>query len=116
MGDLSRHFSRSEFRCHHCGQLGDEAALRDLVVHLEVLRGLVGRPLVIVSGYRCPTHDRRVRRKRTTGQHAQMTAVDLKPGVVTEAQAERAGFRGIGMSGRWATHVDRRQRRARWWY
>lgn len=44
------------------------------------------------------------------------TAADIPSGYATVAQAEQAGFTGIGNSGPWATHVDVRPRPARWSY
>lgn len=86
-----------------------------LVCLLESLRARVGRPLVIVSGYRCPVHNRRVggapRSFHVLGQ-----AVDIPRGYATEADAEAVGFLGIGLAGRWATHLDIRSSRARWRY
>jgi len=58
MGDLSPHFSRSEFRCR-CG-CGADAVLPALVERLEQIRAILGRPIVIRSGCRCPAHNRAV--------------------------------------------------------
>lgn len=114
MGDLSRHFSAAEFACHHCGQV---KVSRHLVEHLERLRSARGgRPLRIVSGYRCPTHNRAVG-GASRSQHMYGTAADIPAGYATTAQAEAAGFVGIGSRGQWAIHVDvRTTGRARWNY
>lgn len=112
MGDLSPHFSASEFACRHCGEVFVHPVL---VCCLEELRRTVGRPLRIVSGYRCDVHNRAVGGARLS-QHRLGTAADIPSGYATEAQAARAGFLGIGTSGRWATHVDVRPHRARWSY
>jgi hypothetical protein len=63
MGDLSLHFSRSEFRCR-CG-CGADAVSPDLVETLEVMRAALNNRqtvhvpigLTIVSGCRCPAHN-----------------------------------------------------------
>lgn len=102
MGDLSAHFSRDEFACHHCGRVKVAA---DLVDHLEMLRALVAHPLRIVSGYRCPVHNRAVH-GAPRSQHLLGRAADLAIGEATVEQAKRAGFKGIGYSGIWAVHVD----------
>lgn len=119
MGDLSAHFSRAEFACHGIGKPGHPQhgphVAGDLVVKLERLRAIVGRPLKIVSGYRCPWWNARVGGKRRS-QHLLGNAADLPLGYATAAQAEAAGFKGIGTKGRWAVHVDVRARRARWVY
>jgi zinc D-Ala-D-Ala carboxypeptidase len=120
MGDLSEHFSTSEFRCKGEGRPGHTdhpvVVSRRLVEALERLRALADhRPLVIVSGHRCRPQNRRVggapRSKHVSGE-----AADLEPGYATVAQAVAAGFRGIGSSGPWATHVDVRAGLARWRY
>jgi uncharacterized protein YcbK (DUF882 family) len=109
----SRHFRREEFACRHCGV----SLLTPRLVHaLEHLRAIHGRPIVIVSGYRCP-----VRNKSVGGapdsQHMYGTAADLVPGAATVVEAEAVGFIGIGSLGGWATHVDMRDGPpARWSY
>lgn len=114
MGDLSPHFSRREFRCRHCGAVRVDP---HLVEHLEVLRAMVGRPLVIVSGYRCPTHNRNVG-GASRSQHLYGRAADLVDGYATVSQARRAGFTGIGRDADGsALHVDvRHGPRAEWLY
>jgi zinc D-Ala-D-Ala carboxypeptidase len=60
MGDLSPHFSRSEFRCK-CrnplceGKAGDINPR--LLTVLEEIRMTLGQPLVIRSGWRCQAHN-----------------------------------------------------------
>jgi uncharacterized protein YcbK (DUF882 family) len=66
---------------------------------------MVGAPLVIVSGYRCPPHNRTVG-GAPDSQHMYGAAADLELGVATADQARRAGFTGIGTNGNFATHVD----------
>lgn len=109
---LSPHFTDREFRCRHCGEV---RVSPHLVAHLERLRTIVGRPCHIVSGYRCPEHNRAVG-GATSSQHLLGTAADLRSGYATLAQAEAAGFTGIGRQGRWAVHVDVRPTPARWYY
>jgi uncharacterized protein YcbK (DUF882 family) len=59
MGDLSQHFSRSEFACGcGCGfglQPGDVDPV--LVGLLEDIRATVGGPLRLTSGCRCEAHN-----------------------------------------------------------
>lgn len=112
MGDLSKHFSRSEFACRHCGVAAVDPVL---VCVLEELRRTVGKPLRIVSGYRCPQHNRAVG-GAPRSYHVLGQAADIPRGYATEAQAAAAGFLGIGLSGPWAVHVDVRPTRARWRY
>jgi uncharacterized protein YcbK (DUF882 family) len=58
MGDLSRKFSRKEFACH-CG-CGTDNVSPELVAALQELRDRAGRPVMVVSGCRCPEHNREV--------------------------------------------------------
>jgi uncharacterized protein YcbK (DUF882 family) len=88
----------------------------DLERHLEELRQLVGKPIVIVSGYRCPPHNANVH-GAADSQHMYAAAADIKPGVATVDQAASVGFVGIGSLGHWAVHVDVRDGpSARWSY
>lgn len=112
MGDLSPHFDRSEFACHHCGVAKVSC---ELVAGLEELRRLVGRPIRIVSGYRCPRHNKAVGGAQRS-RHVYGDAADLEAGYCTAATARAAGFRGIGTRGRWAVHVDMRPDPASWVY
>jgi uncharacterized protein YcbK (DUF882 family) len=107
------HFSRAEFRCPHCG----EAFVRPrLLEALERLRAIHGRPIPIVSGYRCPVHNHAVGGARDS-QHVYGSAADLPLGAATVAEAARSGFVGIGSRGPWAVHVDVRDGKpARWSY
>nr|CRY96427.1 hypothetical protein [uncultured prokaryote] len=114
MGDLSEHFSRSEFRCRHCGAY--KAVSPDLIRVLERIRALSAEPLVIVSGYRCAVHNRAVG-GASQSQHLYGTAADIGQGRATLHQARAAGARGVGTRGRWAVHVDvRAGRPASWSY
>ena len=113
MGDLSPHFSRYEFDCPHCGA---GAPSPQLVERLERLRGIVGRPLSIVSGFRCVPHNKAVG-GAPSSRHVNGDAADIPSGYASVAQAERAGFVGIGNAGAWAVHVDWRPGGpARWSY
>ena len=52
MGDLSPHFSTSEFVCRcGCGRVFIEP---ELIQTLEAIREYAGFPVVITSGFRCP--------------------------------------------------------------
>lgn len=120
MGDLSAHFSRSEFRCHGFGRAGHPdhptVVSPHLVQNLEKLRAaLGGRPLRILSGHRCAWWNARVDGARLS-RHLRGEAADLLAGVATADQAAAAGFTGIGRKATWAVHVDVRPTRASWTY
>lgn len=103
MGDLTKNFSLYEFECGHCGRL--DVLDERLVAALQRLRDAVGKPLVIVSGYRCCIGNRSVG-GTTYSQHLFGRAVDIPAGYATVAQCERAGFSGIGIRAGKVVHVD----------
>lgn len=109
MGDLSEHFSYWEFMD---SLTGDVCVQPKLVEALEVLRGIVGKPLNIVSGYRTKATNAAVG-GATNSQHCRGRAVDLPPYYASVAEAAAAGFTGIGYvvdgDDWWAIHVDVRE-------
>lgn len=103
MGDVSLHFSRSEFDSHD-GAIANPSP--ELLVALEKLRALNGgKPLRIVSGYRSPAWNRHVG-GATDSQHLHNRAADIPSGYASIDQAVSAGFTGIGWCGAWVVHVD----------
>ena len=57
MTRLTRNFKESELACPCCGKCRMSPVFMD---RLQVLRDMFGGPLTIVSGYRCPIHNRQV--------------------------------------------------------
>lgn len=96
------HFTRRELECRHCGRFILSVALLD---RLERLRGIVGRPLRIVSGTRCAAHNRAVGGARQS-YHLSGRAADVPAGYCTRAQAMQAGFTGIGLRRGLVVHLD----------
>lgn len=114
MGDLSQHFSRTEFRDRRTGALaGPPGELVERLEHLRTTCG--GTPLRIVSGYRSKSTNLAVG-GAPNSRHLVGDAVDIPAGYATVAQAEHCGFTGIGSKGPWAVHVDCRPEPARWTY
>jgi hypothetical protein len=114
MGNLSKHFDLSEFRCQ-CG-CGGENPSKLLIERLEKLFDLMdAKSIVITSGYRCPKYSVSVGGYSSDAHTCNIAAdiiVNKKDGgsysseYIAEA-AERIGFGGIGlMNG--ACHVDTR--------
>lgn len=103
MALVSKHFDSSEFVCGHCGRL--EALDPDLVACLERLREIVGKPLVIVSGYRCCRGNASVGGAQYS-EHLVGRAADIPRGYATVDQCRRAGFAGIGVRAGQVVHVD----------
>lgn len=72
------HFDRKEFSCKGGNCCGHSAPVaKALVIALEVLRGCVGRPLTINSGFRCVTHNKSIGGAQRS-QHIYGTAADVK--------------------------------------
>lgn len=112
-GQLSEHFHSREFACPHCGVAVVRA---DLVQLLEHLRSVSGRPLHIVSGYRCPVHNKSVG-GAANSMHMYGAAADLPAGAIALATARSSGAVGIGHKGLSAIHVDVRDgSRTEWAY
>lgn len=117
MGDLSEHFDRSEFACHDlCGL--DRAVDAELIRVLEELRAHFMVPIQIVSGLRCPRHNRAIGGV-TDSQHLYGTAADIKVGDVDSKKIyswldERfPDSKGVGRY-KTFTHFDVREKKARW--
>jgi uncharacterized protein YcbK (DUF882 family) len=105
VGDLSPHFSSSEFRDHRTNALvGPD---RKLLEVLECMRHATGdRPLTIVSGYRSEATNRAVGGARNS-QHLYGRAADVQPGRFKVGQAFDCGATGVGYSSDgWVVHVD----------
>lgn len=71
---LSEHFSRHEFTCH-CG-CGNADVSSELVETLEQIRARFGAPVVVTSGRRCESHNRKCGGV-TSSQHLVGTAADI---------------------------------------
>lgn len=103
---LSEHFEAYEFICK-CG-CGKSVTDKDLVTKLEKLRELLGEPIYVTSGYRCPNHSVSVggyaTDAHTVGIAADIQVPNYSVEDIAEA-AEKAGFTGIGLMDN-AVHVD----------
>ena len=117
MGDLTKDFSRDEFKCK-CGCGANYIDMR-LVKGLQTLRDNLGKPVIINDATRCPKHNKEVGGV-TNSQHILGKAADIHVnGVSPEALADAAEKIPVflnGGIGRYATfvHVDVRGHKARW--
>ena len=121
MGDLSAHFSRSEFmcKCGSCDSLGDVNP--ELIQVLERLRAMcLGKPIKINSGHRCVTYNGKVGGSPNS-QHILGNAADIViKGVHPTEVASILNMLypatyGIGIyEGKGFVHIDVRSSRARW--
>ena len=117
MGDLSPHFSTDEFRDPTAVEVLVTAAL---VNGLEELRLIVGKPVVVTSGYRSPAHNAQVggvsHSYHTTGEAADIKVEGLTVFELYTAADQVPSFEngGVGIYDGGFIHVDVRGTRARW--
>jgi len=117
VGDLSAHFSKSEFACRCCGQLKIEDGL---IAGLEQLRTLAGREIVVHDGYRCPAHNQKVggvpHSEHTLGMAADIAIPGLSLQQMYELALQVPTFcnGGIGAYDSDFLHLDNRPHPARW--
>lgn len=112
MGDLSPHFSKSEFACKCCNKVNVDS---ELISMLERLYSeMNAKAIIITSGYRCPAHSVAVG-GTATDAHTRGIAADIR--VVKQSGqcytaptiarvAEKIGFTGIGIIDNLHCHVD----------
>lgn len=116
MGDLSKHFSRSEFACR-CG-CGFDTVDSELIRILEEVREHFGQPVGIQSGCRCDAHNEKIggayKSQHKLGRAADIVVKHTEPDDV----ADYLAVMDIGGVGRYSTfsHADSRttDRPARW--
>lgn len=71
---LTAHFSRKEMECPHCGVC---LMRQEFMNRLEDLRMHWMQPINVISGYRCPDHNRSIGGKKAS-QHLKGNASDLE--------------------------------------
>lgn len=57
---MAKYFQLSEFQCKCCGALppqGIDGKMLKLLEVLDSIRDSIGEPIIITSGYRCPSHN-----------------------------------------------------------
>jgi len=118
MGDLTKDFSRHEFACRGNSCCGHSAPISPILVaalqllrdHLSIIRG-ADTPILIVSGFRCLTHDRALAQKRgaspvaiaaRNSQHCLGLAADIRvdvldPSTVVQEAEKILPFRSGGI-------------------
>lgn len=122
MGDLSPHFSRSEFRCKGCTNVNpcpfspSDTVDAALITVLEEVRVHFGRPVHINSGSRCLPHNTSIGGSRQS-QHLLHKAADIVVAGVTPQAVydflDPSHDGGLGLYGTFV-HIDVRDGKARW--
>ena len=118
MGDLSAHFDSSEFKDPVTGECKMNPSL---IIALEALRSIVGRPIHIDSGYRSPGTNESVggvsHSQHIMGNAADISVEGMDTWQLYVAADQLLAFRhgGVGIyPGENFIHVDVRGERARW--
>ena len=121
---LTKNFSLSEFDCNDGSKMPPEVFTNviKLAGELQILRDFIGKPIKINSGYRSPSYNRSIggasRSQHLLGKAADIRVDGISPrelrGIIEELIKDgRLNFKGIGAYTNF-THVDIRERRARW--
>lgn len=116
----TRNFKVTEFACRckrfDCPHYAVEQKLLDA---LQQLRDLIGVPIHVNSGFRCPAWNKRVGGAKNSA-HLRGIAADIRCEELTPAELARFAEEipafangGIGIYKSWV-HVDVRGKRARW--
>ena len=114
---LSKHFSRKEVKCK-CGKCDYDTIDAELLVILEDVREHFGKPVIINSGNRCPTHNKNVG-GATNSYHVRGRAADIvvkgvSPDIVhAYLDGKYPTQYGLGKY-KTFTHIDRRSTKSRW--
>jgi zinc D-Ala-D-Ala carboxypeptidase len=111
---ISTNFKLYEFECKDGSHLVkvDE----NLVEKIQKLRDYLGKPIIVVSGYRTPEYNKLIG-GAPKSQHMQGKAADIKVTGVSPYEVAKAaktiGFNGIGIYPTF-THIDVRATKSYW--
>jgi peptidoglycan hydrolase-like protein with peptidoglycan-binding domain len=120
--NLTKNFAVAEFACHGTDCCSTVKIDDQLAEYLQKIRDHFGKPVTINSGYRCPTHNKRI--GGTPGSyHAKGMAADIAVKDVAPAEvakyAESIGIKGIGLyetaKDGYFVHVDTRTVKSFWY-
>lgn len=117
---LSTNFKASEFACKGKGCCSTVQIDEKLVEYLQKIRDHFGK-VIITSGYRCQTHNKKVGgasgSRHTKGQAADFYIEGVEPAEIAK-YAESIGVKGIGLYGPEDgnfVHIDTRSTKSFWY-
>lgn len=119
---LSKNFKSTEFDCHGSGCCKETKVDPNLVLLLQDIRDHFGKPVIINSPYRCPTHNSRIGGAKhsyhSRGQASDISVSGVTPRKVAE-YAESIGIKGVGLyetnSDGHFVHIDTRTTKFYWY-
>lgn len=119
---LSENFNSLEFDCHGSGCCSETIINPKLVEYVQKIRDHFGKSITVTSGYRCPTHNKRIG-GATGSRHSKGDAADIVVSGVAPKEvakyAESIGIKGIGLYETNAdghfTHIDTRDVKSFWY-
>ncbi len=119
---LTKNFKTREFDCHGKGCCTQTPIDEKLVSILQNIRDHFGKP-VIVTAYRCPTHNAQVANAASRSYHTYGQAADIHIDGVAPSEiakyAESIGVLGIGLyetsKDGYFVHVDTRTKKSFWY-
>lgn len=93
-----RYFKLDEFKCHCCGQVHMDD---DFLAKLDLAREYAGTPFKIMSGYRCPKHNKAVgstSKNHVNGKAADITCTVGPQRIMILQGLTKAGFNRLGIA------------------
>ncbi len=122
---LEKNFNLDEFKCRD-GSVVPDSLIKNvslLAKNLQVLRDELNRPIIIISGYRSPEYNKKIKGAKKS-QHMIAKAADIivkgmsprevKSVIISLIKEGRMHSGGIGLYTTF-THYDVRGRNARWY-
>ena len=121
---LSENFRKSEFECRDGTGVPEDLMdnLKELVENLQIIREHIDMPMRVISGYRSPKYNRKIKGARRS-QHMLARAADLKVKgltakelreiIITLIKDGKIKKGGVGLYTSFV-HYDTRGRNARW--
>jgi uncharacterized protein YcbK (DUF882 family) len=122
---ITENFSLHEFKCKDGTEVPEELIdnVTELAENLQVLRDAIGQAIIVISGYRSPTYNRKIGGARRS-QHMSARAADIivkdmspeevKAKIVELIKEGKMKKGGIGLYTTF-THYDVRGRNSRWY-
>ena len=121
---LEKNFSLHEFRCKDGTDVPDEFMdnVRELCVNLQILRDHIDKPITIISGYRSPEYNTKIKgAKRSQHMSAKaadiivpgMTSLEVRDIIIQLIKEGKMVKGGVGIYSTFV-HYDIRGYNARW--